>query len=52
MGYNDLSDEQLMMRVMRGDTGAFETLYDRYSSAVMGLALRITDDHAAAEEIV
>jgi RNA polymerase sigma-70 factor (ECF subfamily) len=52
MGYNDLSDEQLMTRVMRGDTTAFETLYDRYSSAVMGLALRITADHAAAEEIV
>jgi RNA polymerase sigma-70 factor, ECF subfamily len=52
MGYDDLSDEQLMARVARGDTAAHEALYDRYCSAVMGLSLRITGDRAAAEEIV
>jgi RNA polymerase sigma-70 factor (ECF subfamily) len=52
MGKKELSDEQLLAQVIHGDTTAFEALYDRYGSAVMGLALRITADHAAAEEIV
>ena len=38
---DDLTDEQLLERVVRGDTAAHEMLYDRYSSAAMGLALRI-----------
>jgi len=46
------SDEQLIAQVARGDTAAYEMLYDRYSSAGMGLALRITGDQALAEEVV
>ena len=46
------SDEQLIAQVARGDTAAYEMLYDRYSSAGMGLALRITGDPALAEEVV
>jgi len=49
---DDLSDEQLLERVVRGDTAAHEILYDRYSSAAMGLALRTTGDRAAAEDVV
>lgn len=46
------SDEQLIAQVARGDTAAYEMLYDRYSSAVMGLALKITGDRSLAEEVV
>ena len=46
------SDEQLIAQVSRGDTSAYETLYDRYCSAVMGLALKITGDRSLAEEVV
>lgn len=46
------SDEQLIAKVARGDTAAYELLYDRYSSAVMGFALKITGDRSLAEEIL
>lgn len=46
------SDEQLIANVARGDTAAYETLYDRYSSAIMGFALKITGDRSLAEEIL
>jgi RNA polymerase sigma-70 factor (ECF subfamily) len=46
------SDEQLIAKVARGDTAAYETLYDRYSSAIMGFALKITGDRSLAEEIL
>jgi RNA polymerase sigma-70 factor (ECF subfamily) len=52
MSENTLTDEQLMAQVMTGEAAALETLYDRYSPAVMGLALRITGDQALAEEAV
>jgi RNA polymerase sigma-70 factor (ECF subfamily) len=52
MNSNDLSDEQLIVRAARGDTSAFESLYDRHAPAVMGLALKITAERAAAEELV
>ena len=46
------SDEQLIAQVSRGDTAAYEILYDRYGSVVMGLALKITGDQALAEDVV
>ncbi len=46
------SDEQLIAQVARGDTAAYEMLYDRYCSAVMGFALKITGDQSLAEEVV
>jgi RNA polymerase sigma-70 factor (ECF subfamily) len=52
MGDDKLNDEQLMARVCKGDTAAYEVLYDRYSPVVMGFALKITGDYALAEEIV
>ena len=52
MGDEKFNDEELMTRVTRGDTVAYEALYDRYSSAVMGFALKITGDRALAEEVV
>jgi RNA polymerase sigma-70 factor, ECF subfamily len=46
------SDEQLIAQVARGDTAAYEMLYDRYASAGLGLALKITGDQALAEEVL
>jgi RNA polymerase sigma-70 factor (ECF subfamily) len=47
-----VSDDQLIEAVARGDRRAFESLYDRYSSAVFGLALRTLRDRESAEEAV
>ena len=47
-----LSDELLAARVARGDLSAFETLYDRHASIVLGVALRITGDRDTAEDIL
>ena len=46
-----LSDAQLVTRLAFGDEGAFSALYDRYSNAVFGLAKRVTQSEARAEEI-
>ena len=46
------SDEQLITQVARGDTAAYEMLYDRYSSAVLGFALKITGERSLAEEVL
>lgn len=46
------SDVALMQGLARKNQGALETLYDRYSRPVYSLALRITRQPAAAEEIV
>jgi RNA polymerase sigma-70 factor (ECF subfamily) len=52
MELDDLTDAQLVGRVDRKDEAALEALYDRYASAIMGLALRILGDRGAADEIV
>jgi RNA polymerase sigma-70 factor (ECF subfamily) len=48
----ELSDELLITRVTQGDIAAFETLYDRYAAAILGIAMRIIGDRAAAEEVL
>lgn len=45
-------DKQFMLKLTNGDTAAFETLYDQYAPAVMGLAMKMLQDQSAAEEIV
>lgn len=45
-------DDRLVSRVANGDRAAFELLYERYSPAVFGLALKILRDREAAEEAV
>ena len=52
MSLETVSDEQLVTQAAEGDSAALESLYDRYSSAVMGLALKIMGDRATAEEVV
>ncbi len=49
---DEVSDEQLVARAANRDAAALERLYDRYASAVMGIALRIVGDRALAEEVV
>jgi RNA polymerase sigma-70 factor (ECF subfamily) len=47
-----LSDEVLAARVARGNSEALESLYDRHSSMVLGLILKIVGDRAAAEDVL
>jgi len=46
------TDEAVLVRAARrGDAAAFEAIYRRHARAVHGLALRLTGDPAAAEDI-
>jgi RNA polymerase sigma-70 factor, ECF subfamily len=45
-------DELLADRIRRGDRDALGTLYDRYASLAMGVALRVVPDRATAEDLV
>jgi RNA polymerase sigma-70 factor, ECF subfamily len=49
---DEASDEDLMLRVARGDERAFRILSRRYAARSYGLARRITANNADAEEIV
>ena len=44
-------DVGFALRVRQGDHDAFRALYDRYGSAVLGLAQSVVHDRAAAEDI-
>ena len=46
-----LGDEDLMQLVAGGDPRAFETIYERHSTAVFSLAYRICGARGTAEEI-
>ena len=48
---NDTPDEALMQRVARGDTAAFDLLFQRHQRAVYHLTLRMTRDAALAEDL-
>jgi RNA polymerase sigma-70 factor (ECF subfamily) len=52
MHTGQLSDEVLAARVARGDRTAFDILYDRHASTVLGLALRISGERTSAEDIL
>ena len=45
-------DERLIARVAEGDRRAFEMLYDRYASTVLGLAMKMLGDREVAEDAV
>jgi RNA polymerase sigma-70 factor (ECF subfamily) len=49
-GYGE-SDEKLMLRVGKGDKGAFNEIMRRYGSKMVNLAYRITGDRELAEDI-
>ena len=44
--------KRVAQRALDGDESAFEELYDRQSTAVYSLALRIVGDRAAAEDVL
>ncbi len=48
----DRSDNALLAAVARGEHGAFAELYDRYSYLAVAVAVRIINDHGAAEDAV
>ncbi|MGH2812951.1 MAG: sigma-70 family RNA polymerase sigma factor, partial [Actinomycetota bacterium] len=45
-------DRDLLSRIGKGDDRAFSALYERYSPAALGLAIRICGDRALAEDVV
>jgi len=47
-----VSDGALLSAVRSGDEGAMAALYDRYSSVVYSVALRVLSDTAAAEDVL
>jgi RNA polymerase sigma-70 factor, ECF subfamily len=49
---DDPSDEDLMVRIARGDEPAFRLLARRHLSGALGVARRITGNDADAEEVV
>ena len=46
-----LGDEELMTLVSRGESAAFESVYDRHGTAAYSLARRIVGDSKAAEDV-
>jgi len=52
MEYGAADDASLLRAVQRGDQQAFAALYDRYAGVAYGLAYRITNDGASAEDAV
>src|SRR5215471_5889372 len=46
------SDASLVSAIRSGDQGAMASLYDRYSSIVYSVALRVLGDTGAAEDVL
>lgn len=44
-------ERRMVDRIAAGDDGALADVYDRYSSLVFGLALRVTCDRGVAEDV-
>ena len=49
---HDLADEDLMQLVRKGDSAAFEVVYDRHSTAAYSLAYRMVGSRNSAEDVV
>ena len=52
MSLSALADEDLMQLVRRGDTLAFEVVYERHATAAFSLAYRMTGARNVAEDVV
>jgi len=46
------TDTADLQRIVAGDVGGVTDLFDRHSAMVFGLALRVTNDHGLAEDVV
>ncbi|HVZ61735.1 MAG TPA: sigma-70 family RNA polymerase sigma factor [Terriglobales bacterium] len=51
-GATGRDDAYLVTRVRAGDESAFAALYDRYARLVLGVAVRVLRDRAAAEDLL
>lgn len=51
-GESPEQESEIVAQLQRGDVGAVEALYDRYSSLAYGLAYRILNDRTGAEDVV
>jgi RNA polymerase sigma-70 factor (ECF subfamily) len=51
-GHGRLGDEDLMVLVSQGDSGAFEVIYDRHGGVAFSLAHRMCGRGQAAEDVV
>lgn len=49
---SDAEDHALLAQIARGDRRAFEALYDRYASQVLGLAIRMMRDRTQGEDVL
>ena len=49
---SDLADEDLMQLVRKGDSAAFEVVYERHATAAFSLAYRMVGSRNAAEDVV
>ena len=49
---SDRTDRAQMERLVGGDLGALDGLYEQYGAMAFSIALRITRDRAAAEDVV
>ena len=49
---HDLADEELMQLVRKGDSAAFEMVYQRHSTAAYSLAYRMVGSRNSAEDVV
>ena len=47
-----MGDEILATRVAQGESAALEVLYDRHASIVLGIALKVTGEQGAAEDVL
>jgi RNA polymerase sigma-70 factor (ECF subfamily) len=47
-----LTDQELIVRVLRRDEAALGAIYDRYHRVLYAIALRITGDRWVAEEVI
>jgi RNA polymerase sigma-70 factor (ECF subfamily) len=47
-----LADEELMQLVYRGNSAAFEVIYDRHADAAFSLACRMCSQRSMAEDVV
>jgi RNA polymerase sigma-70 factor (ECF subfamily) len=49
--FNQMTDEELMLQVQKGDQAAFEELFKRYDQKILNYFLRYLDDEELAKDL-